>query len=347
MVYDKEFRLINDHDLFAEDYVPLNIHTREAQIKELVFCISSVANSKKPINAWVYGKPGTGKTAVCKFLIRKLKYESKIDGLYINCWENPTYYAVIDKMVRELRILGAEKLNTSFKFERLQNHLKGKPFVLFLDEIDHPHRKEREDILYNFCNMQKIGIVAISNNKYILYSLDERIKSRLNAQWIEFKPYSEDDLLFILKQRAYLALDNDSYDKSILKKIAELADCDARIAVQTLKNAAYLAEKEFSKCITHMHIHDGFKSAKKLKKSYLLNKLTEHHRILYNLIKENKGIQSGKLLKIYIKKCRKLNIRPVAKRTYSEYMRKLIEIDLVKSERALVKGKVRAFKAAK
>ena len=35
---------------------------------------------------------------------------------------------------------------------------------------------------------------------------------------------------------------------------------------------------------------------------------------------------------------------PIALRTFSEYMNKLIELDLVQWDHALVRGKVRAFK---
>ena len=267
MKKDEKYGLVGNHDIFSDDYIPFNVLGREAQIRELVFCISTAVSSKRPINAWIYGKPGTGKTATCRFLLRKLKYESNVQGLYINCWENPTFFAVLDKIVRELKILGAEKLNSSFKLERLQKFLKGKPFVLILDEIDQPHLKERNNILHNFCNMHNICLISICNNKYVLYSLDERIKSRLNAQWIEFTPYSIEDMVFILKHRAHLALEHGSYNESILKKIAELADRDARIAIQTLKNAAYLAQKKLSNYITHLHVHEGHVSTKHLKKA--------------------------------------------------------------------------------
>lgn len=38
--------------------------------------------------------------------------------------------------------------------------------------------------------------------------------------------------------------------------------------------------------------------------------------------------------------------QPIALRTFSEYMNKLIELDLVEWDRALVRGKVRVFKVS-
>ena len=280
--------------------------------------MSPSLRGRNPMHVWIYGKPGTGKTATCKFLLNKIEKEYNMRGLYINCWENNSFFAVLDKIVRELRILGAEKLNTSFKLERLQIHLKKKPFILFLDEIDKLPKRERNDILYNFCNMGNIGIVAISNNRYVLYGLDERIRSRLNAQQIEFPIYGERDLLYILNKRAASSLIPHAYDHHILRRIARIADGDSRIAIQTLKNAAYLVENEKEQSIRIDHVLKENNTTAYLKIEFILDKLTGHHRMFYDLIKDNEEVLSGELWRMYLKRCRKLNIQPIADRTYSE-----------------------------
>lgn len=344
MFSEIDSNIINNPDHFSEDHIPLHLPARKSEIKELTFCISPAAKGKKPIHAWIFGKPGTGKTSACRSILRNLENKTDIKGIYINCWENSTFFAVLDKMVKELRILGAEKLNTSYKLERIQKHIGDKPFILFLDEIDHPHHTERDDILYNFCNMGKIGIVAICQSKYVLQSLDERIRSRLNAQSLEFTPYSEDDLLYILNRRASSALVSNTYNETILKSIAKLAAGDARVAIQTLKNATYLAEKEDSKKINDEHVNKGYCSAKDVKNTDHLNKLTDHHIMLYTIIKKSIKIRSGKLWKSYLAKCKRKKVNPIALRTYAEYIRKLIEMDIIKAERALGRGKVRIFR---
>ena len=118
------------------------------------------------------------------------------------------------------------------------------------------------------------------------------------------------------------------------------------MAIQTLKNAAYNAENDLSSKIKNKHIKSAYGSAKDIKKTYLLNKLTEHHRILHGLIKKAGEIKSGVLWLAYMKECRKLGKQPIAQRTYSEYVNKLIELDLVRWDRALVRGKVRVFKVS-
>jgi len=212
-------------------------------------------------------------------MFQEFKREAYVSGVYVNCWENNSYYSVLDKLVRELRILGAEKLNTSYKLERLELFLGNKPFVIVLDEIDQPKAKERDSIIYNLCNIGNVGLVCVCNSRSVLYSMDERIRSRLNAKQIEFNPYTEDDLAYIL-EKAELALHPDSWKRKTLTRIASLAEGDARVAIQTMKNAAYNAENDLRQKIKENHIREGYNSAKDIKKTYLLNKLTTHHRLL-------------------------------------------------------------------
>jgi len=342
----EEQTIVTNPDILSENYVPANIPARETQIQELTFCLSPALKKKKPMHAWLHGKPGAGKTLIAKFILRKIEREAYVEGTYVNCWEQNSYYSVLDKLVRELRILGAEKLNTSFKLERLEACLGSRPFVIVLDEIDQPKRTERDSIIYNLCNIGNVGLICVCNSRTILYSMDGRIKSRLNSKQIELNPYTEDDLAYILEWRAELALYPSSWNKKTLAKIAELAEGDARVAIQTLKNAAYNAENGLSPRIKEKHIKEGYNAAKDLKKTYLLNKLTTHHRLLYDLVKEKKTIHSGQLWKVYLETCAKLKKQPIALRTFSEYINKLIELDLVQVDRALVRGKVRVFKVA-
>lgn len=184
----EEPSIVTNPNLFRETFIPPDLPDREPQIQELTACLSAVIKQKKPMHAWAFGKPGTGKTLTAKFILIKIEREAYINGVYINCWEQNSYYSVLDKLVRELCILGAEKLNTSYKLERLELFPVQKPFLIVLDEIDQPKKTERDSIIYNFCNIGNIGLLCICNSRSILYSMDERIRSRLNAKQIEFRP---------------------------------------------------------------------------------------------------------------------------------------------------------------
>lgn len=344
MIGEDEKGIIANPDLLGEDYIPPRIPARETQIDELRFCLAPALKGKKPLHCWVYGSPGTGKTATTKFMLRNLEHESSVKTAYVDCWKHNTFYSVIEKIVVDLRILGADKLNTSFKLERFERYIEDKPFIVILDEIDQPCPKERNSMLYNLSSLGKVGLIAVCNSKYNLFGLDERVKSRLQPTRIEFPAYSVSDLTFILRQRAEWALHPKTWDDRILQKIAELSGGDARVAIQTLKNASHHAEKEYRDKIQMEDVRKGYNSAKDLKRTYLLNKLTEHHRLLYEVVKRQKQALSGGVWKLYLKECEANKLKPMAVRTFSSYTNKLKELGLIKVERALVKGKVRLLK---
>jgi len=127
--------------------------------------------------------------------------------------------------------------------------------------------------------------------------------------------------------------------------IARLAAGDARVAIQTLKNAAYLAEKANHEEISEPDVRQAWHSAKDLKRTYLLRKLTDHHRLLYELVVKNPGVLSGDLWRIYLRTCTGRKTKPIAVHTYSDYCNKLVELGLVQSKRAAIQGKVRQFSA--
>lgn len=340
----KEHSIVINQEILIEKHLPSGIIGRESQINEIKCCLWPLFKKRKPMHVWIYGRPGTGKTLLAKHFLRHLEDQAHINGVYINCWEQNSYYSILDKLVRELRILGAEKLNTAFKLERFQQFIGQKPFVVVLDEIDQIKPPERDSIIYNLCNIGNIGLICISNSRIVFHTMDERIKSRLNARAIEFGIYDEGDLTKIMEQRAEIALAPGSWNSNILKKTASMSKGDARIAFQTLKNASYHAENDRSNIIKIKHINEGYNYVKNMKKTYLLDKLTSHYRMLYELVKRKEEIQSGELWKLYLKECRKIKKPPIALRTYSEYMNKLIELELVQWDRALVRGKVRVFK---
>jgi cell division control protein 6 len=346
MIEDDEKGIIADPDLLNEDYVPPRIPGRDAQITELQFCIAPALKGKKPLHCWVYGNPGTGKTATTKFMLKRLVHESAVRGVFIDCWKHNSAFSILEKICSELRILGADKMTIIFKLERFQECTGDKPFIVILDEIDQPAPKEKNAILYHLSNLPKVGLICICNSKHALFGLDERVKSRLQPTRIEFPAYSVNDLIFILRQRAEYALYPKTWNDAILEKIAELSEGDARVAIQTLKNAAHQAEREYKTRIEYEDVERGWNSAKDLKKTYLLHKLTEHHRILYSVLKERGQILSGELKRLYLQECETRKLKPIAARTYSIYTNKLITLGLVKAEKPLVKGTTRLLKAA-
>ncbi len=335
-----EYGIIVRPEVLDEDFVPDALIARDKQIQELKFCLTPALRGRRPLNAWLYGRPGTGKTAVAKFVLEQLLEQTNVQGIYINCWRYRTLFAVLDKLVRDLRVMFADKPDATVKVEGLRKVLENKPFIVVLDEIDKPETKERNSILYELLQIGKVGLICICNSRYFLLSSDERVQSRLFPRQISFEPYTVDELVAILKQRAELALINGSWNVKTPETISKLAQGDARIAIQTLRNSAEIAESSRAEIISKEHILKAWNSIKDLRKKYLLEDLTWHHRALYNLIKERPGISSKHLWEAYLKVCNLEKKKPIATRTFSAYLARLKEIKLITSEGVEKRGRI-------
>jgi len=276
-----------------------------------------------------------------------MNHRAGIKGIYVNCWQHDSLYSILDYVAVELRILRAEEQRTARKFERFQQYIKEEPFLLILDEMDKPSPKERDSILYSLCNLPRVGLICISNSCDPLFELDGRVRSRLNPALVVFGAYTCEELVTILTDRAQEALADKSWGRKTLHQIAEVANGDARVALQTLKKAACLAEKDKSQTITDLHIRKAWSSTRELRIEYLLRKLTEDHRILYETVKQQGQILSGDLRQLYLIQCSRIKRRPIAERTFSDYVNDLKRVGLARVERARVRGKVRLVRVVK
>ncbi|MBW2031646.1 MAG: orc1/cdc6 family replication initiation protein, partial [Deltaproteobacteria bacterium] len=116
--------ILADVDVLDEEFLLEDTQVREEQIRELWFCLSPLEKGKNPLNCWIYGEPGTGKTAIARFVLSQFVSVTPVKMVYINCWEKNTFYGVLDRVITELRILGPEKPATSQKLDILRRYLR-------------------------------------------------------------------------------------------------------------------------------------------------------------------------------------------------------------------------------
>jgi len=338
--------IIADPEVLEEEFIPQNIPCREAQKKELAFCLSPVEKGMKPLDCLCHGKPGTGKTAVVKYILKQIQENSNAFALYVNCWENKTLSSVLDRLVEQLGLIVAEK-SYMRKLARVKKKVRDSLCVIVLDEIDKLDRKELNNVIYILKQLGKVGLICISNKREYFLALDPRTTSRLSFKSIKFPPYSNEELFTILKHRVIdcRALYPDTCSKKILEKIADLAAGDARIAIQTLRNSALIGEKSDKAKITHEEVEKAFEEVKEIKRKYYLERLTPHHKLMVEIVKKNPKILSRDFYDVYRRETKRHGLNPKSSRTFSNYVTDLLESGYLEVERAKVRGNVRSFRA--
>ena len=344
MYGDDSTSIIVEHNVLRETYIPDKLRARETQSEQILCCLSPVFKRRKPIHTWLHGKAGTGKTTTAIYALRRLEEKAPVKSLIINCWKKRTFYEILDEMISEFRILRADEHRTSFKLEKIRSFFKDQPFVVVLDEVDQVRPRELSSVLYNLDSVLNAGIVCISHSTGALTELEERVRSRLNPHTIFFPCYSRQTLLEILTNRAELALAEGSWSHTALRTIAAMAQGDARAAIRMLRRAAILVDHQRLDRITTRTLEEQIKAAKDLRRTSILNSLTQDHRMFYEIVEQKGKILSGDLWQEYLQRCERLRRRPLAWRTFSDYCNRLVQTGLITYERARVRGRVRLFK---
>ena len=194
-------------------------------------------------------------------------------------------------------------------------------FVVCLDEAD---QLRDTSVLYNLVR-SNASVVLIANAEYFLAFLDPRIVSSLWLKRVQFKKYTAGELFDILKERAQYALTPDAADKQVLRFISLVADGDARVALQTLRNAARVAERKTLEKVMIEEDKEALKDSRLSKRVYQLSKLSAHERVLHGLLERNGKMRSGKLS---IEYCNIVE-DPLQERAYRANMERLVEKGLV------------------
>src|SRR4030065_1130096 len=82
--------LFKDREVLRHDYLPPSLPHREDQIRLLGETVAPVLKAARCSNVFVYGKTGTGKTAVTKYVLTRLEMKARECGspvkfCYVNC----------------------------------------------------------------------------------------------------------------------------------------------------------------------------------------------------------------------------------------------------------------------
>jgi len=309
--------IILDGGPLNEAFLPQKTLHREEHVAEIINCLDPVKHGLPAKSIYIHGTTGVGKSAVIRSILQRNFPEH---SAYVNCWNNKTTHKIMERVMKGIGVMVHGKESTSELINRLENTKKR--IIICLDEADHLKDK---DILYTFAR-NSCPVVLISNHPYSPAQIDSRIRSCLHLQEIEFKPYRHDEIISILKDRIETSLNSQVITDELIAEIANACSGDARAGIQILKNAAVDAESNGHLAITSDHVKTASGYARKYRLSYLLGKLNDHQKIIYETLKQNKMMDSGSLFNEY----KKITNSTVTDRCYRNYMIRMVELGLVR-----------------
>ena len=296
---------------------------RQSQLAKLRACVAPMLQDHAPLNAWLCGPPGTGKTTLARRVIGETCDGASMIGAYVNCWEHRSLYGVLRMLLDQLKILGAEAQDTGVKLDRARQAFRGHPAVIVLDRIDRLMPAQRADIICGLLALPKTGLICIANSTRGLAAIKEDVRSHLSPVLVRVEPYSVKLLETILTYRAYQALASDSWTQPVLRRIAEVANGDARLAIQILRQAAAAAERAGSPRVNGRFADDLARQWRAIHEEQRLAGLTEHERIIHELAKQHAPLGSVELTRLYVRHCGDHKIQPMAGRTFRKYLSRL------------------------
>lgn len=301
------------------NFIPKLIPFRELQQRRIASCIKPLFNKMNGRNAFIFGPTGVGKTVACKRILEELEETTEdIIPIYINCWQKNTSYKVILDICDVLGYKFTQNKKTEELFDIVKGIINKKSVAFVFDEID---KADEFDFLYSILEgIYKKTIILITNYKEFINELDERIKSRLIPELIEFKPYNLFETAGILRQRSEYAFPQNTVDESVIdlisKKTFEIKDI--RIGLYLLRESGLIAEASGSSKVVLEHAKQAIEKLNEfsIKK---IDELDDESKKILALIGENSGKRIGEIFKVYQHKGGHL--------TYKSFQRKINKLD--------------------
>ena len=315
-----------------------------------------------PSNILCYGKTGTGKTVVARYVLDMLVSKAKDSGVnppltaFVNCRIVGTNYRVLKRLCDQIDATmpdGSEVpftgLPTDEIREVLKNKLDSNPNILtvVLDEVDSLLKRDAgqgNDILYGLTRMNgelensRISIIGISNDLTFKEMLDPRVLSTLGEEEVIFSPYNAVELKGILKQRVALAFNTGAIgDEGVINLVGALAaqeHGDARRALDLLRTAGELAERKGDEKVTQGHVRDAQKVIERDTITETVKTLPMQSKaVLFAVyVLANKGQQNiftGECYNVYSDIAKSLSLDTLTQRRVSDLISELDMLGLI------------------
>ena len=354
--YLKKDPLFKNKKALQDHFTPDNIPHRDEQIKQIAGILAPSLRLEKPSNIFIYGKTGTGKTVVSRYVTNQILETSKIKKIplkisYLNCKMKrvaDTEYRVIAQLCN---IFGekvpATGLPTDEVYKTFIQSIDNEKqlIILVLDEIDQLVEKAGDGILYNLTRINselknaQISILGISNDLLFVDNIDPRIKSSLSEEELVFPPYNAIQLQDIMKERVKLGFRRGVLKNGVIEKCAAYAareHGDARRALELLRVAGEMTERSNQNKITVKYLDDA---EEKVERDRIVDIITTQPKqsqltlhSIFSLNFENKSLFTGDVYEVYKNNCNKCALKPLTQRRVSDIIAELDMLGIINAK---------------
>ena len=336
--------LFIDRQALRTDFIPQDLPFRDEQITSIGQILSPILQESKPSNLLLYGKTGSGKTAVAKYVLNKFeettkKHSKSISVAYSNARLAGSEYRVLVDLAHSLGMdMPFTGLPISEVLQRIyinisENNLK---VIFIIDEIDYlaTHSKSsNDDMLYSLTRSSEhlgagfISIMGISNDLNFKNFLDPRVLSSLNEEEILFPPYTVTQLSSILNKRIKFAFKLKCVPPGTINLCSALAGSehgDARRAIELLRVAGELAERNDEKIVHEKYVREASQKIDKDRIYQAIKTLPIHEKtVLYAVSSGKETSTTGDVYNNYQRLCKKTGLDPLTQRRISGLLSEL------------------------
>jgi cell division control protein 6 len=349
----KNKNIIKNRQVLTIDYVPDKLLFRTKESTAIAQSLSVILKKGRPSNLLIFGKPGTGKTAVVKNVIEHLYKKTNELNInlkvpFINAKNSNTPYKILYEIAELLGINKEGKMQVYFTglsmseaTDRILDFIRRRSIkvVIVIDEIDSLVNRKGDDILYNFTRAnerissdQFISLVGISNSLTFKDKLDPRVKSSLSEEELVFNPYTIEQLKQILIDRCKLAFYDNVIPIGVINLCAAIAGRetgDARKAIDLLRVAAEIAERSMTLKISEDHIRSAQQKIDSDTNYEILRNSTLHTKLVILSIIKSKNGSTGEIYTIYQHFCSKIQQEPLTQRRMTQIVGELDQLGLI------------------
>jgi len=233
---------------------------RDHEIKTYCEFLDDIFRIIAPNNIFVYGKPGSGKTILTKWVLEEAIKEAtnrniELCTINVNCEKYRTENAIWKNINNKMPIpegetrqrIGNSRSNHCNYFEHLVNEYPG-IIVIILDEIDKAESPQMINNIIRTVSEKSDNapcVIGITNDLKIQERFPPHLISVLAENNLMITPYNANQLADIIKARVGIAFRQGSVTEIAIELCAAYGaqeHGDARKAIDVLRVAGELAE---------------------------------------------------------------------------------------------------------